>query len=86
MKNIKTFELFYFGYDDNAIKTYVDYLLSSEDFVEVFNTIGLDAPTELSGDDYDDKMQEARELAIVYFTNHPVEVDIEKMNQALSIK
>ena len=56
--------------------------MSEDSFVEVFEIIGLDAPVELSGDDYDEKMDAARDLAVEYFTNHPEEINANKMKYA----
>ena len=82
MKNIKTFESFSTGFSDADILIYVNYLLSGDDFIEVFDLVGMDAPGELSGAEFEHIMSDARESAVAYYTMNQTEIDDRKMEEA----
>lgn len=83
MKNLKTFESFAAGeYSDLDIKLYVDYLLSSDNFIGVFDLIGLEAPMEVSGHEYEEVMSDARDLAFIHFRRNQTDIDTRKMEEA----
>jgi hypothetical protein len=86
MKNIKTFESYHDGisYEVSEIELYVDYILSGNEAEEIFDTVGLDMPSEFEGDEYDSAMDEARELGIIHFMKYPSLINRRDMEEAMN--
>jgi hypothetical protein len=63
---------------------YVDSVLKSNDFGQMFKVAGMTPPKELKGEDMDSLFDEVREKAIEYFVNNPEaigkEVKVGKMS------
>ena len=82
LKHLKTFE----NFNDNErslentpidpklksqVTKYVEDQLGSQNFHEIFDIIGIDMPQTLEGDEFEEKMDLAREKAIDYFMRNP---------------
>jgi DNA repair protein RadC len=55
---------------DEKVEKYIDYYMN-DDMSVIFDTIGLDMPEELEGDEYEETMELAREQAERVFTLNP---------------
>jgi hypothetical protein len=89
MKYIKTYE----NFNDNEqssentpidpvlksqVTEYVEEQLGSQNFHEIFDIIGVDMPQTLEGEEFEQKMQLAKEKAIYYFMRNPERMQIDK--------
>lgn len=59
--------------ESEIAKRYVDYYML-EDIAFIFDKIGMDMPTELEGEYFEDQMSDARTYAESYFTENPDEM------------
>lgn len=55
------------------VEQYVDRYMN-DDMSVIFDTIGMDMPVELEGDEYHQTMDDARQVANAYFMKHPEEM------------
>ncbi len=55
------------------VEQYVDRYMN-DDMSVIFDTIGMDMPVELEGDEYHQTMDDAKEVATAYFMKHPEEM------------
>lgn len=55
------------------VEQYIDRYMN-DDMSVIFDTIGMDMPVELEGDEYHQTMDDAREVATAYFMKHPEEM------------
>lgn len=53
---------------------YVDSKLKSNEYMEIFNIVGVEPPSDINGGELDDIFDEVREKAIEYYTNNPEEI------------
>ena len=89
MKYIKTYE----NFNDNEqssentpidpvlksqVTKYVDEQLGSQNFHEIFDIIGVDMPQTLEGEEFEEKMDLAKEKAIDYFMRNTERMQIDK--------
>ena len=88
-RNIKKFE----NFNDNdqsventpidpvlksQVTKYVDEQLGSQNFHEIFDIIGVDMPQTLEGEEFEEKMDLAKEKAIDFFMRNPERMQIDK--------
>ena len=57
-------------FDDEAIHNYVSYNLTNN-MEDIFDTIGIDMPRKLEGDDYENSMDDAYDMAFRHFKKFP---------------
>lgn len=58
----------------NEVTEYVDSLLNSNDYHSLVETLGMELPKNISGEELDKFFDEVREKAIEYFMKNPEEV------------
>lgn len=71
------------SYDD--AEAYVLYLLNNR-YEELFDTLGLDMPQELYGEQFENAFEEAKNLGIEYYMHHPEEIDFAVLHEAIKPK
>jgi len=90
MKYIKTYENFNDNDNINSSNTtpidpilksqvtkYVEEQLGSQNFHEIFDIVGIDMPQTLEGEEFEEKMDLAKEKAIDYFMRNPERMQID---------
>jgi len=88
MKHIKTYENFNDNENSNQntpidpvlksqVTKYVEEQLGSQNFHEIFDIVGIDMPQTLEGEEFEEKMDLAKEKAIDYFMRNPERMQID---------
>ena len=88
MKYIKTYENFNDNEQSNEktpidpilksqVTKYVEEQLGSQNFHEIFDIIGVDMPQTLEGEEFEEKMDLAKEKAIDFFMRNPERMQID---------
>lgn len=81
MKHLKKFnELFAYGAKESDVEKWVEYLLANK-LEETFDQFGVELPSELEGDEYEQKMEEVRQLANEYYTKNCHEIEFDKIQE-----
>lgn len=57
----------------DMVDTYIEHYMNN-DMSVIFDAIGMDMPIELEGDEYEQTMEDARQVANAYFMKHPEEM------------
>ena len=59
-------------------KQYVEQILHSNNFKEIFDVLNLEMPKDLTSEEFDNTFSDLEEKAIKYFIKHPEKMNIDK--------